>query len=161
VWLHGAIEAYGGDPGRVFLSGHSAGGYMAVSLLLTDWQREYAIPRDTIKGVTTISGVHDLEPLQHSYLQKKLHLDQRELRLLSLSEPLGLYQGEGEINCFVGSDESSEFIRQSRQLSEHWRSLRHGGTCEILPERNHLDILFELSEPDGRILETVVAQMGL
>jgi arylformamidase len=161
AWLHGSVQAHGGDPSRLFLSGHSAGGYMAVSLLLTDWQREYGMPNDVIKGVTTISGVYDLEPLQYSYLQSTLHLDNRELCLLSMTEPLQVYRGRGDINCFVGSGESCEFIRQSRELSERWWALNHSGVFEVLPGRNHLDILFELSEPNGRILEKLVAQMEL
>lgn len=34
AWTQRHIDAYGGDPGRVFVAGHSAGGYIAAMLAL-------------------------------------------------------------------------------------------------------------------------------
>lgn len=161
VWLRSEVASFGGDPNRIFLSGHSAGGYMAAALLLTDWEGEYSIPNDSIKGVTTISALHDLEPLRHSYLQAKLNLTQPEVSLLTLTEQIKAYEGSAQLDCFVGGQETAEFIRQSHELSELWLASNHSGLCEVIENRNHLDILYELSDLGGRISNAVVAQMSL
>jgi acetyl esterase/lipase len=57
VWRH--IASYGGDAGRLSLSGHSAGGHL-VSLLATDETllRPWGLSPKAIQGVVTISGVY-------------------------------------------------------------------------------------------------------
>ena len=74
AWLYGEGARFNGDISRIFVAGHSAGGQQVGMLGLTDWQGEYGLPGDIIKGVIPISGVFDLRPLRYSYLQPKLLL---------------------------------------------------------------------------------------
>jgi acetyl esterase/lipase len=63
AWVHKHIADEGGDPGRVFVSGHSAGGHL-VSLLATDasyLEAHHLSPRQ-IRGVISLSGVYELPP---------------------------------------------------------------------------------------------------
>lgn len=52
-------ESYGGDPERLFLCGHSAGGHLA-ALLAThpDYAKAAGLEKGSIKGVVGISGVY-------------------------------------------------------------------------------------------------------
>jgi len=54
-WVLAHIADWGGNPARVFLFGHSAGGHL-VSLLLT--HPNYATLRPTMRGVISMSGVY-------------------------------------------------------------------------------------------------------
>jgi acetyl esterase/lipase len=61
AWTCENIGTYGGNPARVYVCGHSAGGHL-VSLLATDPQylkAEMRSPAD-IKGVVSISGVYKI-----------------------------------------------------------------------------------------------------
>jgi acetyl esterase/lipase len=61
AWTIEHIKEYGGDPGRVFAFGHSAGGHL-VSLLATDptyLRAEKRSPKD-IRGVISVSGVYQI-----------------------------------------------------------------------------------------------------
>jgi arylformamidase len=49
AWAVRNAEALGGDPGRVFLAGHSSGAHLAACVLATDWTT-YGLPRDVIRG---------------------------------------------------------------------------------------------------------------
>ncbi|MFC1499947.1 alpha/beta hydrolase [Candidatus Zixiibacteriota bacterium] len=51
-WTLENIEKYGGDPGNVFVSGHSAGGFLAAAVVLDD-----ALLIDTGSNAETIRGV--------------------------------------------------------------------------------------------------------
>ncbi len=61
AWMYKNIARYGGDPNRIYISGHSAGGHL-VSLLALDgkYLKKYDIPLTAIKGVASISGVYDV-----------------------------------------------------------------------------------------------------
>jgi acetyl esterase/lipase len=61
AWVYRRIAQYGGDPERIVLMGHSAGGHL-VSLVTIDERYLAAEGLDTtlIRGVIPISGVYDL-----------------------------------------------------------------------------------------------------
>ena len=57
VWRN--VSAFGGDPGRIFVGGHSAGGHYASLLgLRQDWQGMRDLPPDVIRGVLPVSGTY-------------------------------------------------------------------------------------------------------
>lgn len=64
AWAHNHIAQYGGDPGRLFVSGHSAGGYI-VAMLGSDPKYLAAVGGDFswARGVIGIAGPYDLLPL--------------------------------------------------------------------------------------------------
>jgi arylformamidase len=66
---HRHAERFNGDPDRIFVAGHSAGGHQVGMLAITDWEGEYGLPRDIIKGGIPISGLFDLRPFRYSWLQ--------------------------------------------------------------------------------------------
>lgn len=57
AWVFKNIEKYGGDPEKIFVSGHSAGGYLA---LMVGFDKKYLaaydIDANKIKGVIPVSG---------------------------------------------------------------------------------------------------------
>lgn len=64
AWVHEHIEDYGGDPDRIFVAGHSSGGYLAM-LLATDPQylASFGLAPQVIRGVIPISGFFYIERL--------------------------------------------------------------------------------------------------
>ena len=64
AWTCQNVADYGGDPERIFVAGHSAGGHL-VSLLATDPTYLKAVGRSEkdIQGVIGVSGVYRLEDL--------------------------------------------------------------------------------------------------
>src|SRR5262249_31599840 len=62
AWLSREARAFNGDPERIFVCGHSAGGHQVGMLVATDWPGEYELPQSIIKGGIPISGLFDLSP---------------------------------------------------------------------------------------------------
>ena len=61
-WTVRNAACFGGDPNRVFLSGHSSGAHLAACMLITDWTTR-GLPADAIKGGLLMSGMYDLYPV--------------------------------------------------------------------------------------------------
>jgi len=158
VWRHAA--AYGGDPSRMALAGHSAGGHLATMLLSCRW-KELAdeLPPQPLAGALSISGLYDLEPLRHTaFLQADLRLTPASVARLS---PAFFPRPKGaKLYAAVGSEESDEFLRQNRLIRDVW-----GPTavpvCETVPASNHFTVLRSLADPAGRLHELALRLLGL
>ena len=57
AFLRKNAGTYGGDPNRLFVSGHSAGAFNAVEVTMNErWLREAGVPRDAIRAIVGIAG---------------------------------------------------------------------------------------------------------
>jgi acetyl esterase/lipase len=64
AWTRREIGAHGGDPGRVFVMGHSAGGYNAAMLALDGrWLGERGLEPAMIAGLIGLAGAYDFLPI--------------------------------------------------------------------------------------------------
>jgi arylformamidase len=67
AWVHKNTASFDGDPERLYIGGHSSGGHLCGVALLTDWQGEFGLPADTVKGGLCMSGLFDMEPVRLSW----------------------------------------------------------------------------------------------
>jgi arylformamidase len=148
VWVWRHIAEYGGDPNRIVLAGHSAGGHLAAMMSSCDWKSiAPELPRHLVKGVLSISGVHDLAPVaQAPFLREDLRLDAAAVQRLS---PVGFPAPDAPFYAVVGEQESEEFRRQTKLLRKAW-GRRAVPVCEEVPGFNHFTILHDLADPQGR-----------
>ncbi|WP_373084964.1 alpha/beta hydrolase [Sneathiella sp.] len=158
-WCYRNISRYHGDPERIYLSGHSAGGHLTGMMMATDWQGEFGLPADLLKGAAPLSGLFDIEPHRHTELQADLHLTAEEAaanspQLLSLTASCPLL-------CAVGGGESVSFHRQSREFADKCRAA--GLECEYLETGtdNHFDITERLHRPDDPLTRALLHMMDL
>jgi arylformamidase len=148
AWVYRNIGQYGGSPGRISVVGHSAGGHLAAMLLACQWQRVAPdLPRKVVRNAMSISGLHDLAPIQKSpYLQTDLRLTDREVQQCS---PAYFPAPQGPLYAVCGADESDEFLRQNRLIEAAWGSTTVP-VREALLGLNHFSVLDALCEPGHR-----------
>ncbi len=159
AWLYRNAAAQGCDPERLFVSGHSAGGHLTAMLMATDWEAEYGLPADIVKGGAALSGLFDLAPFPHSWLQPKLRLTEDEVARMS---PINHIPARaGPLLVAVGGEETPEFHRQSETFLAAWRARSLDGTALDLPGRNHFTLLEDYLDPDSRLLGAVLRQMSM
>jgi acetyl esterase/lipase len=64
AFLHGKLPEYGGDPGRLFVAGHSAGAYIAIMLASDpDYLGEAGADQSILAGAIGIAGPYDFLPI--------------------------------------------------------------------------------------------------
>ena len=157
TWRHAAL--YGGDPSRIALVGHSAGGHLAAMMLSCRWKDvDPRMPAQPLGGALSISGLYDLEPLRHvPSLQADLRLTPASVRRLS---PAFFPRPKRPLYVVAGGDETDEFLRQNLLIREQW-----GPTavpvCETLAGTHHYNVLHNLADPKGRLHDLALRLLDL
>lgn len=132
-----------GRSGKIRLCGWSAGGHLtAMSMQLPE----------VVVGLG-ISGIYDLAPIRHTYLNAALQLSDEEVQTLS---PLGLGLGGGKrfITAY-GTAELPALQAQSLQFAVHNRSHNRSSLLAV-PDAEHFSILNALAAPDGALLQALL-----
>lgn len=140
------LPALGGDPTKMIVSGWSAGGHLS----------SMSLGHPHIKAGLLISGIYDLEPIRHSYLNAKLNLDDETIQRNSpmrnpggVNKPLVIVAGSGELPLLR---------KQSADYAAHRAAYGLPVIYEEIPQANHFTMMDELASPSGR-LTTLVRQL--
>jgi acetyl esterase/lipase len=145
-YLAERLPRLGGDASPIVVSGWSAGGHLTAM----------ALSHPGVKAGLAISGLYDLEPIRHSYLNVKLGLDEAMSRRNSpmlqqggAAKPLTLVAGSAELPLL--RKESADFAGQRARFGLPV-------AYEEIPGADHFSIMNEMISPGGRIT-TLVRQL--
>ena len=147
IWTHRHAALYGGDPQRIVVAGHSAGGHLAAMMLSCHWRAiDAKLPARLVRAAMSISGVFDLEPVRHTpFLKADLRLTPESVRRLS---PLRFPRPSGPLYATVGALESDEFLRQNEAIRHAWGA-KSVPVCETVAGANHFNVLHALADPQS------------
>ena len=159
TWVYRNAATFDGDPSRIYISGHSSGGHLAAIALTTDWQADFSLPDDILKGGLIISGMFDLYPVSLS--SRSEYVNFTEDTLQQLSPQRNLDKLKAPLVLAYGTEESPEFIRQSVEFAE--QAVAAGKSIQVLvgDNYNHFEILETLANPYGLLGREALRQMAI
>jgi arylformamidase len=158
AWAYRNILRYSGNPARIYVSGHSAGGHLTAMALAHDWANE-GLPRDLIKGAVATSGVYDLDMVMRVSVQEQVRLTPELARKNSPFHhpPLPICP----VIVAVGGAEPQGW----QQMSEGFFKLckERGLDCEylIIPGANHYTMSEHLADAESPLAQAMLRQMNL
>lgn len=149
VWTRRHAADHGGDPNRIVVAGHSAGGHLAAMLLCAEWQTLSAhLPPTLVRNALSISGVFDLDPIRRvSFLQPDLKLTPSDVKRLS---PARFPSPVGRLYAVAGAQESSEFLRHNQLIRRRWGANKVP-VCEAIDGCNHFTVVDQLAQPGSHL----------
>ncbi len=148
-WIQEKALRYNGDPDAMILSGHSAGGHLAlISYLMNESLRP------SIKALCSLSGLFDLRPIKNSYLNEVLQLSENDVNDFSASN-----KDLSFLKCStlfsVGAGETDLFIGQSKDLCAKNKLLANIEYYEY-EQLNHYQMVHKLGQEDNPLVNFIL-----
>lgn len=151
AWLVTNASSFGGDADRLSISGHSAGAHLCCSLLETD---SPVAPQRAL----LLSGIYDLAPLQTSFLQPVIALNDVEVARFS---PISYrYRPGSEVTLLVGARETAPFHSQADAMRTRFAEQGVVANSAKIGDGNHMSIALDLADATtdvGRALIRMLA----
>jgi arylformamidase len=159
AWVYRNAQTFGGDPNRIYVSGHSSGGHLAGVVLVTDWRKEFNLPPDLVKGGLCCSGLFDLKPVRLSFRSSYVKFTDEIEQALSPQRHLDKLNAP--LVVAYGTLETPEFQRQSRDFAAAVKAAAKPVQLLVGEGYNHFEIPETLANPYGLLGRAALTQMKL
>ena len=159
AWVHKNAASFGGDPDRLYISGTSSGGHLAAVALTTDWQKDFGLPADTLKGGLCCSGMYDLYPVSLSARAGYVKFTPEMIEKLSPQRHLDKLVAP--VIVAHGALETPEFQRQNREFAAAVKKTGKPVTFLIGEGYTHFEMFETLGNPYGLLGRAMLEQMKL
>jgi len=158
AWVYRNARSFGGDPDRIYLSGHSSGAHLAAVVLTTDWAA-LGVPDRVIQAGLCASGMYDLRAPLLSARSAYVKVSREEEDALSPQRHLDRVRCPIAVAC--GERESPEFKRQAVEFAAALGKAGLASEIHMGPGFNHFELLETLGQTDGLLARVALRQMGL
>ena len=156
AWTFKNIARYGGDTNRIFLSGHSAGGYLA-SLVTLDrrWLAVHSVDPDRLAGLVPFSG----QSITHFAIREERGMA-RTRPLIDDLAPVYHVRKDAPPILLISGDRNHELLGRYEESAYFWRMLKEVGhpSVELLELQGYDH--GQMAEPAFPLLLRFIRQQG-
>ncbi|MCA9063245.1 MAG: alpha/beta hydrolase [Planctomycetaceae bacterium] len=127
AWTFANIEQYGGSVDRIFVSGHSAGGYLTSMIGLDrNWLAKHQIDANRIAGLIPYSG----HTITHFTARKELGMKDTQPLINELA-PLYFVRPDAPPILLITGDRELEMLGRYEENAYFWRMLKVAGHPDV------------------------------
>lgn len=140
AWVFQKIGEHGGSPGRIYLSGHSAGGYLAAMVALDKkYLAAHGVDANRLRGVVPLSG----QAITHFTIRRERGMSNLQ-PLIDEMAPLYHVRKDAPPMLLVTGDREMELWGRYEENALLWRMMRLAGhpSTELIEfqGKNHGDM---------------------
>jgi arylformamidase len=147
AFVYKNAASFGGDPDRLYVSGHSSGGHLAGTVVAADWRKDFGLPGDVVKGALLCSGMYDLKPVRLSARSNYVKFTD------AIEQELSAQRHLDRLACPLvvgyGTCETPEFQRQGRDFAAAVKAAGKPVQLLVGEGYNHFEMLETLANPYG------------
>ena len=157
AFVYKNAKSFGGDPSRIYVSGQSSGAHLAGNVVTTDWEKDYGVPNDIVKGALLCSGMYDLKPVRLSKRSEYVAFTDE------IEEKLSSQRRLDRLNCPLivsyGTYETPEFQRQNREFAAAVKAAGKPVRLLVAEGYNHFEMAELIGNPLSLLGNAVLEQM--
>ncbi|MFC2090046.1 alpha/beta hydrolase [Bacteroidota bacterium] len=123
AWVFGNIAQYGGDPSKIIVSGHSAGGYLTSMIGLDKkWLEGYDIDANDINALFPFSG----HAITHFAVRKEMDIQGKQ-PIIDEMAPLYFVRNDAPPFFLMTGDRELELLGRYEENAYMWRMMKVAG----------------------------------
>jgi len=152
-WVKENIQNYGGDPDRIFISGHSAGGHLAALISIDDHYFQKLGIANPIKGLILIDAA-GLD--MYGYLlEEKLSKDNTYLKTFTTDKKMWkeasplyhLHKGMPPMTIFRGGKTYPSIVSSNEKFIKALQEFAPETPYEIIKSKKHIPMITQFFNP--------------
>ncbi|UCD50189.1 MAG: glycoside hydrolase family 97 catalytic domain-containing protein [Phycisphaerales bacterium] len=155
AWLFRNIEAYRGDPKKIYVSGHSAGGYLTAMIGLdVRYLQRYGLDTEIVAGLIPVSG----QMITHSTVREERGIP-RTRPIIDEAAPLYHVRSDAPRTlCICGGNDLPIRAEENRLFVAALKAAGHERVDYLeVPGRDHGTIVSQIPEPGDVVAQAVMA----
>lgn len=149
----------GGDPSRVYLVGHSAGGMLATLLALQPEHLQNAgVPSESIRAFASLGGLYDLAAMLPSLAPSEATTTRQlagnsDEGLKQFSPQSHVHAGHPPLFLGIGTDDAPSLLEQHRAMTTALRAVKGELVSTTIPDVSHMGLLLQISTSNDKVLQ--------
>lgn len=120
AWVFANISQYGGDPDKIFVAGHSAGGYLVTMVGLDkSWLAQYNVDADRLAGIINFSG----HSITHMTVRAEQGISDKQ-PIIDAYAPLYHVRDDAPLLVLISGDRELELLGRYEETAYLYRMMQ-------------------------------------
>lgn len=127
AWTFANVERFGGDPSKIFVAGHSAGGYLTSMIGLDrSWLKKYGVEADSIAALVPYSG----QAITHFALRREKGISELQ-PMVDEFAPMFHIRKDAPPYVIITGDREMELYGRYEEDAYMWRLMKLVGHPDV------------------------------
>ncbi|MHB8972261.1 MAG: alpha/beta hydrolase [Pirellulaceae bacterium] len=154
AWTIQNIGRYGGDPRRVFVSGHSAGGFLTAMVGLDgSYLGKHGVATSQLAGLLPVSG----QMITHFTIREERHVPATTPLVDALAPAYHAAKDSPPCLCIVGDKDLPARMEENVYCAALFKAAGNDQfQCQVFPGRDHSTIISGILEPNDPVADVMI-----